>query len=68
MKYVVELEEILSRHIIVDAESSKEAINKVETLYENGNICVDDRDYNGIRLNFCRQATNDDINRYGVYE
>lgn len=44
MKYKVQVREILSRDIIIDAEDEEEALDKVQDMYDNGDIVLDYHD------------------------
>ena len=47
MKFDVNVQEVLSRTISVDAESLEDAISKVEEMYHNEGIVLDYGDFNG---------------------
>ena len=47
MKYLVNIEEILSRDIIIEAENEEDAEDKVEDLYFNCDIVLDYNDFIG---------------------
>ena len=53
MKYKIEISEINSRVETVEAESEAEAMAKVQTAYENGEIEISDiYDYVDVTFNF----------------
>lgn len=64
MKYVIGIQELLSRKVIINAENYVEALHKAEELYTNGIIVIGDRDYSDVVFNFCGNATNADIKNY----
>lgn len=45
MKYAIKVEEILSRTVIIDAESESDALDKVQNIYTNGGIVLDYDDF-----------------------
>lgn len=45
MKYLIEVTEILQRTILVEAEASDEAKEKVEDAYRSENIVLDSDDF-----------------------
>ena len=47
MKYLVNIEEILSRDVIIEAENGTDAVDKVEELYYNCKIVLDYSDFIG---------------------
>lgn len=47
MKYLVNVEEILSRDIIIEAENETDAESKVKDLYRKEKIVLDDSDFIG---------------------
>lgn len=47
MKYVVELKEILSRRVVVEADDECDAIDKVHLAYDASEIVLDYSDYHG---------------------
>lgn len=47
MKYVVELKEILSRRVVVEADDEYDAIDKVHLAYDASEIVLDYSDYHG---------------------
>lgn len=64
MKYVIDIKEILSRKVIINAENYTDALHKAEELHTNGTIVIDDRDYNDVVFKFCGDATDEDIKNY----
>lgn len=60
-KYRIEVQELLSRVIEVEAESSNEAISKINFLYEKAEIVLDYNDF--VEVNFLdinSQSPNDE--------
>ncbi|MGN0235160.1 MAG: DpnD/PcfM family protein [Paludibacteraceae bacterium] len=53
-RYLVNIEEVLSRDIIVEAESAEEAEYKVEQLYRTCGIVLDAGDFVGTPTIKCR--------------
>lgn len=49
-EFTIEIEEKLSRHVTVKADSLAEAISKVEDLYNNQEIVLDSNDYQGVSI------------------
>ena len=47
MKFLVNVEEVLTRDIIIEAEDENDAIDKVEQLYHNCKIVLDYHDFIG---------------------
>ncbi|MCR5361571.1 MAG: DpnD/PcfM family protein [Bacteroidales bacterium] len=47
MKYLVNVEEILSRNVIIEAENETDAESKVEDLYRKEKIVLDYHDFIG---------------------
>lgn len=45
MKYVIEIEEMLSRKVVIDAESEQEAFQKVKGMYRMERIVLSADDY-----------------------
>lgn len=48
IKFNIEVSEILSRMISVDAEDYDEALTKVEDMYNSGEIILDSSDYKDV--------------------
>lgn len=44
MKYKIQVREILSRDIEIDAKDEEEALEKVQYMYDNGDIVLDYHD------------------------
>ena len=55
MKYLVNIEEILTRNVIVQAKDAEDAEYKVEQLYRDGKIVLDYRDFIGEPTIKCKQ-------------
>lgn len=64
MKYVVEIEETLVKHIIVEAENSNEALAIANDAYNNEEVVLDYRDYMDTEFKCIREADEDDLNDY----
>lgn len=47
MKFPIEVKETLRRIVSVEADSYDEALEKVEVMYRNGDIILDDSDFEG---------------------
>lgn len=47
MKYLVNVEEILTRDLVIEAEDENDAIDKVELLYHDCKIVLDYHDFIG---------------------
>lgn len=66
--FVIRIEEILSRNIIVCAENEKEAIQKAEDLYFNkGAVELGDRDYQESTVDLMREAEVKDLEELMEY-
>lgn len=59
MKYLVNIEEILSRDIIIEAENEADAVDKVEDLYSNCKIVLDYSDFIGKPTIECKRICNE---------
>lgn len=68
MKCVVKITEMLSRTIIVDADSPGEAEEKAEQIYNNENIVLDYRDYDGYEITALRPVSEEDFELYDDME
>ena len=62
-RYYVSVTEILSRAVSVDAESEKEAVQKVQDAYNNSKIILDSDDFCGETI-----EAEDDQGFYTDYE
>lgn len=56
MKYLVNIEEILSRDIIIEAENEADAVDKIEDLYSNCKIVLDYSDFIGEPTIKCKRV------------
>lgn len=68
MKYLVRVEEQLARHVIVDAESKKDAERIAETAYIEGDISLDYDDFVDSEFACIRKATEADATYYDELE
>lgn len=68
MKYAVKITETLSRTIIIDAKNPREAEEKAEQIYNNENIVLDYRDYEGYEITALRPASEEDFELYDDME
>lgn len=59
MKYLVNIEEILSRDVVVEAECEEDAEIKVEYLYQNEKIVLDYSDFIGEPTIKCKRICNE---------
>ena len=64
MKYVIEIEETLVRHVVVEAENSNEALAIANDAYNNEEVVLDFRDYMDTEFKHLREADEDDVNDY----
>jgi hypothetical protein len=64
MKYVVVITERLEKGVLVDANSAKEAEQKVHEAYNNEEFTLDYSDYNGYEIECDREASEWDMNAY----
>lgn len=68
MKIVMRVTETLERTVVVDANSYEEARDKVEKAYDNEQIVLDYRDYNGYEISGIRVACPGDLEKYAEIE
>jgi hypothetical protein len=65
MKHVVAITEYLVKTVIVEADTEKDAIEKVQELYVNdGHITLDYEDFDGSNIAYIGEATQWDIENY----
>lgn len=64
MKYVVEVTETLVKHVIVEAESTEEAEDKVSDAHRKAEIILDYDDYEDVSFECLREADEDDVADY----
>ena len=64
MKYVIEITEMLVRHIIVEAENESEAKEKAWNAYNDEEVILDYRDYAETEIVCLREADEDDTDDY----
>ena len=67
MKYLVRVDEIFSKTVIIEAESRVAAQDKAEYLYENGEIKFGDRDYDGYEVEVGSVAKEEHFKKCEVY-
>ena len=68
MKFVIKVTETLSRTLVVDANDQNDAISKVEQAYDNEDIVLDYKDYDGYDISAVRIACPGDLEWYGEPE
>lgn len=68
MKYVVEVTEKLVKHFVVEANSEREAEDKVLYAHQEGEIGLDYSDYDGVNCECLREAHDYDIRDYECVE
>lgn len=61
MQYLVNVEEILTRDVVVNAESEEDAVIKVKHLYCDGKIVLDYGDFIGEPTIMCKQSCNETV-------
>lgn len=61
MKYLVNIEEILTRDVVVDAKSEEDAEIIVKHLYRDGKIVLDYGDFIGEPTIKCKQSCNETV-------
>ena len=61
MKYWVNIEEVLTRDVVVDAESEEDAKIKVKHLYRAGKIVLDYSAFIGEPTIMCKHSCNDTV-------
>lgn len=64
MKYVVQIEETLAKHVIVEAKNPDEAVNIAESAYQNGNIILEYDDFYDTDIRWAGVADEEDIKWY----
>ena len=68
MKFVMKVTETLSRTVVVDANDQNDAISKVEQAYDNEDIVLDYKDYDGCDISAVRIACPGDLEWYRELE
>ena len=68
MKYIVEVEEILVRYVIIEADDEYEAEEKACNAWSNEKIVLDYRDYADNGFTCIREADNEDFEKYEEVE
>jgi hypothetical protein len=63
MKYLVNIEEVLTRDVVVDAENEEDAEIKVKHLYRDEEIVLDYDDFIGQPTIRCIQRCNETVDR-----
>lgn len=61
MKFVVRVTETLFRTVVVDANDKDDAISKVEQAYDNEDIVLDYKNYDGYDISAVRIACPGDL-------
>lgn len=56
MKYLVNIEEVLSRDVVIEAENENDAEDKVEQLYHECKIVLDYHDFIGEPTIKCKRV------------
>lgn len=56
MKYLVNVEEILTRDVVIEAENEADAVYKVERLYFDEKIVLNDGDFIGEPTIKCKRT------------
>lgn len=64
MKYLVTIEEILSKTVLIEAESEEEAIDIVEDKYRKADIVLDSENFCDKEITARLSTHDDDINLY----
>ncbi|MBR5651819.1 MAG: DpnD/PcfM family protein [Bacteroidales bacterium] len=59
MKYLVNIEEVLSRDVVIEAENENDAEDKVEQLYHECKIVLDYNDFIGEPTIKCKRVSAD---------
>lgn len=67
-KYVVSVEEMLSRAVVVEAEDVYDAEDKVEEMCNNGIINLTAEDFADRNVNFVREAEDMDLQNMTEYK
>ena len=64
MKYVVEITEKLVKYVVVDADSEREAEDKVFRAHYKGKVVLGCDDYDDVEFDCIRKADDEDIKEY----
>ena len=64
MKYVVEITEKLVKHVVVEADSPREAEEEAQQAHQFGKVTLDYDDYDDVEFNCVRKADYEDIADY----
>lgn len=64
MEHVVAIAEYFVRHVIVEADNAKEALDKVSKAYDNGNIVLDYDNFVDSKITYCNKANELDQKLY----
>ena len=64
MKYVVEITEKLVKHVVVEADSPREAEEEAQQAHQFGKVTLDYDDYDDVEFNCVRKADYEDIDSY----
>lgn len=64
MKYVVRITEKLVKHVVVEADSTEEAEDKVSDAHRKAKVVLDYDDYEDVEFEWIREAHDDDIANY----
>jgi hypothetical protein len=68
MKHVVRVTEFLTRHVVVEADNSVDAVRKVQNAHYYGEFSLDYEDYDDVDVTHVRIACPGDIERYEEVE
>lgn len=68
MKFVMKVTETLSRTVVIDANDKDDAISKVEQAYDNEDIVLDYKDYDGYDISAVCIACPGDLEWYEELE
>lgn len=68
MKYLVTIEETLSKTVLIEAESEEEAVDIVEDKYRNADIILDSENFCDKEITARLSTHDDDISLYEEIE
>lgn len=54
-KYKFNIEEVLNKEVIVEAESFEKAMKKINNLYKDEEIVLDYEDFMGYKINYINE-------------
>lgn len=68
MKHVIRVTEFLTKYIVIEADSIRDAVAKANKAHYDGLVTLDDRNYEDVAMTHVRIACPGDIERYEEVE